>query len=98
LAKFKFPKTFESKPFWGNNEAITSALLELTGSGTDVSIALGLCDTYDGTYTYETVAGIDPTENVNTKTHNFTATGKWIKWQIVGLTYTVTNIEITINP
>ena len=87
----------ESKPFWGNNEAITTAKLTITGSGDDFEISLGLSDTYDGTYTYEAVSGFDASQGTNSLSHTFTATGKWIKWKAVGLNYTVTKLEITPN-
>jgi len=80
----------DSLPFWGNDVNIANATPVVTGSGAgSITISLGLSDTYGGTYTYETV-----TSGVK---HTFTATGKWIKWRIVGETYTVTKLEVTIN-
>ena len=87
-----FPKTKESNVIFADNVNISTAKVTITGSGSDIRFFLGLCDTWDGTYTYEEVSSISG------DTHTFTATGKFLKWKAVGSDYTITKIEIEVNP
>ena len=86
---FHFPKTYESKPFYGDNQKIASATLTYTGTIDQVKFWLGVSDFYDGTYIYEEV-----TPSV---LHTFTASGKWLKWRALGSNGALTKIQVVVN-
>jgi hypothetical protein len=84
-----FPKYHESIPFWYNDETITSAKATWTGSGSQFMLYLGTSSSFSGSYAWEEVT--------NGVAHSFVATGKFIKWKAVGLSYSLTSLSIVIN-
>lgn len=77
-----FPKIVESRRIYANDETITSAKLTATTTG-DVSFALSADDGSN----YENIT--------SGSTHNFTNTGKYLKWKaILNPGATITNIEV----
>lgn len=89
---FSFPTEQESKVIFANDANILSAKATLTGSGSGIRIWLGLADTANGTYTWEEAILVD-----NISNHTFTATGKFLKWKLVGVKYTLTRLEVEVT-
>jgi len=79
----------ESKIIWADNEAIATATADFTIDAGSPDLYLGVSNTWDGIYTWEQVT--------NRVRHNFTASGKFLKWKVEGTGVTISRIEVQVN-
>jgi hypothetical protein len=84
-----FTGTYQiSDIIWADDVSILNAKLSVTLDSGSPILYLGISDTWNGVYIYE--------EITNDVTHVFTATGKFLKWKIIG-SCVVSYIEAQVN-
>ncbi len=92
-----FPTIAVSNAIYGDNVVVNSVEFSITQVGDGETIYyIGVSDSNDGTsITWEEVKNVEG-PSAQSFTHAITASGKWLYWRVVGVSITITRLNIEV--